>query len=77
MAAAGITTATTTSMILTTPKVGRRQVNRRPEHSPRGTAAAGNGRVAPEGAAYREDYLPDRGPDLDEALDGTESGHEP
>jgi hypothetical protein len=27
-------------------------------------------------AAYREDYLSDHGPDLDEPLDKTESGHE-
>lgn len=27
-------------------------------------------------AAYREEYQPDRGPDLDESLDGIESGHE-
>lgn len=36
-----------------------------------GGAAAGPGR-----AAYREEYLLDHGPDLDEWLDGTESERE-
>jgi hypothetical protein len=36
-----------------------------------GGAAAVAGR-----AAYREEYLRDHGPDLDERLDGTESGQE-
>jgi hypothetical protein len=36
-----------------------------------GAAAAVAGR-----AAYREDYMRDHGPDLDEWLDGTESGQE-
>jgi hypothetical protein len=36
-----------------------------------GTAAAVTGR-----AAYREEYQHDYGPDLDESLDGIESGHE-
>jgi hypothetical protein len=36
-----------------------------------GGAAAVAGR-----AAYREEYLRDHGPDLDEWLDGTESGQE-
>ena len=36
-----------------------------------GAAAAVAGRTA-----YREEYQCDYGPDLDESLDGTESGHE-
>jgi len=68
----------TTRMTVTKTRSGRRQVHVRREDPARGKAGAGSdGRVAPEGIAYREDYLPDRGPDLDEALDGTESGHEP
>jgi hypothetical protein len=35
----------------------------------RGSAVAGR-------AAYRDEYLRDHGPDLDEWLDGTESGQE-
>jgi hypothetical protein len=37
----------------------------------RGGAVAVAGR-----AAYRDEYMPDHGPDLDEWLDGTESGQE-
>ena len=36
-----------------------------------GAAAAVAGRTA-----YREEFQRDDGPDLDESLDGTESGHE-
>ena len=39
--------------------------------STKGGAGAAVGRMA-----YREDYQRDYGPDLDELLDGTESGHE-
>jgi hypothetical protein len=39
--------------------------------SPKGGARAAAGR-----AAYREEFQRDYGPDLDEPLDGTESGHE-
>jgi hypothetical protein len=39
--------------------------------STKGGAGAAVGRIA-----YREDYQRDYGPDLDELLDGTESGHE-
>jgi len=34
------------------------------------------GLAAPGESAYREDYVRDRGPDLDESVDGTESGQE-
>jgi hypothetical protein len=36
----------------------------------------GGGAVATDRTAYREEYEHDYGPDLDEPLDGTESGHE-
>lgn len=39
--------------------------------STKGGAGAAVGRMA-----YREDYQRDYGPDLDELLEGTESGHE-
>jgi hypothetical protein len=35
----------------------------------------GAGAVAAGRTAYREEYQRDYGPDLDEPLDGTESGH--
>ena len=39
--------------------------------------ANGGAEVALAGrTAYQEEYQHDRGPDLDESLDGTESGHE-
>ena len=39
--------------------------------------ANGGAAVALAGrTAYREEYQRDRGPDLDESLDGIESGHE-
>jgi hypothetical protein len=39
--------------------------------------ANGGASVALAGrTAYQEEYQHDRGPDLDESLDGTESGHE-
>lgn len=38
---------------------------------PGGASAMAAGRTA-----YREEFQRDYGPDLDEALDGTESGHE-
>ncbi len=39
-------------------------------------AKGGAGVVAAGRTAYREEYQRDFGPDLDEPLDGTESGHE-
>jgi hypothetical protein len=45
--------------------------------SNQGSVSGKAGAKPPEGsAAYREDYLSDHGPDLDEPLDKTESGHE-
>ena len=43
-----------------------------------GAASKGAGTVAVAAGrtAYREEYQRDYGPDLDEPLDGTESGHE-
>ena len=39
-------------------------------------ANAGPGVALAGRTAYREEYQRDRGPDLDESLDGIESGHE-
>ena len=42
-----------------------------------GVASTKGGAVAAAGrTAYREEYQRDHGPDLDESIDGTESGHE-
>ena len=38
--------------------------------------ATDHGQVPRGGTVYREEYQPDRGPDLDEPLDVTESGDE-
>jgi len=40
------------------------------------TSPKGGARAAAGGAAYREEFQRDHGPDLDEPLDGTESGQE-
>ena len=59
------------------PKITERRVKARWEEPIRGISGATDGvRVPRDGTAYREEYQPDHGPDLDEPLDEAESGHE-
>lgn len=58
-------------------KIAARHVKTRWEGpSRRKAGVAGGEPVSRGGTAYREEYQPDHGPDLDEPLDRAESEHE-
>ena len=62
---------------MTRPKPVQRRPKVRWEEPRRGAPdAVDAGRVTTDRTTFREDFQLDHGPDLDEPLDGTESGHE-
>jgi hypothetical protein len=62
---------------MTEPRNGAHHTKVHQEETYHGLARAKGGAESPAGrTAYREEYQRDYGPDLDEPLDGIESGHE-
>ena len=56
---------------MTEPRKSEHRTKAHPENHEQGV---GGSRAAAGGTAYREEFQHDHGPDLDESLDGAESG---